>query len=514
MKNHILTVGSTLVLLGGCASTEVKEVIQTDHKASVNQINEATAKLHAAAPIILPVLNVPYLGRTSVTAISDANLPPALRSTKKKRFGTAYSYNVQMFAKLISEETGLPVDIQVPPAAQGTSARMVDLSPYPAMTLKELLEMATPQLGVDWEWDDPVLRISATQTRTYEFDKSSSASSGKMVLGKSSQSQVGTNGANSGTSGNFESELKGTTNNEADQWAEATASLRAIAGEKNVIPNKSLSLFAVTCSKACHKEVRAFMDQANSIVTRQVHLSVMEVSVATTRTGQSGVKWNVFYEKLGLGKQYLFNTPQSLVNQASAGGIGLKIIDTLVNGQPNPNGYSGSEAVFQALSASSTVVDAKPYDLMALNNESTTLGNTDQQSYVASTTVVPTGTSGNPVFSQTPGYATFGQFIQVIPTVLSGGRVIVRFGIDDTKLKQITPGANQGDIDKILLGALNFNNQAIVRSGQTLVLSGFKRKSHKLQEQGLLKGQQIGSEAGDSEMTETVIMITPTVTGS
>lgn len=514
MKKSILTLTSVAVALAGCASTEVKQAINTDYKATANQIADVTAKMQAPAPIILPTLKVPYLGRTSVIAVSDEDLPKALRSSQRRRFGTNYSYDVRSLGKMIAEETGLPVDVNVPPVAQGMAPRVVDLSPFPAMTLRELLDVAAPQLGVDWVWDKPVLRLATTFTHTYEFDKSSSSSTGKMVLGKSSQSQVGANGGNSGTSGNFESELKGTTTNDSDQWTDTANALKAIAGEKNVVPAKSLSLFAVTCSKSCHKEVKQFMDQANSTVTRQVHLSVMEVSVATTRTGQSGVKWNVFYEKLGLGKQFFINTPQSLVNQATAGGVGLKIIDTLINGQPNSNGYSGSEAVFQALSAASTVVDAKPYDLMALNNESTTLGNTDQQSYVQATTVIASGNSGTPVFSQTPGYATFGQFIQVIPTVLSGGRVIIRFGIDDTKLKQITPGANRGDIDKILLGALNFNNQAIVRSGSTLVLSGFKRKSHKLQEQGLLPGQKLGSEAGDSEITETVIMITPTVTGS
>lgn len=513
MKNPILAVGAVVAALSGCASTEVKKEIQAEYTTTVDQLNDATNKLKSQAPIILPTLQVPYLGRTSVLALSENDLPEALRSKKAKRFNTAFAYDARAFGKLISEETGLPVDVQNPPTQNGAILG-VDLSMYPAMTLKELLDVVSPQLGLDWLWDEPVLRLSTSFTRVYEFDKSSSSSKGKMLLAKASQSQVGTNGGNSGTSGNFESELKGEVTNDADQWLDASGTLKAIAGEKNVIANKSLSLFTVTCSKACHKEVKQFIDQANAIVTRQVHLSVLEVSVATTKTGQSGVKWNVFYEKLGLGKQFFLNTPQSLVNQATAGGVGLKIIDTLVNGQPNPNNYSGSEAIFQALSASSTIVDTKPYDLMALNNESTTLGNTDQQSYVQATTVVPTGTSGAPVFSQTPGYATFGQFIQVIPTVLSGGRVIIRFGIDDTKLKQITPGVNQGDIDRILLGALNFNNQAIVRSGQTLVLSGFKRRSHKLQEQGLVQGQKIGSEAGDTELTETVIMITPTVTGS
>ncbi|GAB2881230.1 hypothetical protein GCM10027277_57950 [Pseudoduganella ginsengisoli] len=506
MKNYILPLCSTILIISGCASTQVKEAIKTDYTASAQQIADATNKLQSLAPIILPVSNVPYLGRTSVAAMSDKSLPAALRSTQRRRWTTNYAFDVKTFGRMISEETGLPVDVNMPPMAQNERARTIDLSPYPAMTTKELLELALPQLGVDYEWDGTVLRLASTFTRVFEFDKSSSNAKGKMVLGKSSQSQVGTSGANSGTSGNFKSELESAITNDVDQWADTEASLKAIAGDKNVIPNKSLSVFTVTCSKTCLKEVSQFMTQANTIVTRQVHFSVMEVAIASTKTGKSAVNWNAFYQKIGATKAFSLSTPASLV-QSAAGGLGIKVIDPT-------SPMVGSDALFQALSESSTVVDSKPYDLMALNNEATTLGNTDQQSYVSATSVVPTGVAGNPVFSQTPGYVTFGQFIQVIPTVLSGGRVIIRFGLDDTKLKQITTGQKQGEIDRVLLGALNFNNQAIVRSGATLVLSGFKRKSHKLQERGLIEGQKLGSEAGDTEITETVIMITPTVTGS
>ena len=513
MKKHILIVGAISALLYGCASTEVKEEIKADKKSSEQRIAQATDNLHAPAPIILPTLKVPYLGRTSVATVNESELPQALRSTVKRSYRQKYAYDVEAFGRLITEETGLPVTVTPPPLAAGDQVRVVDLSPLPPMTTKELLDVVAPQYGVDWEWEDTVLRLSPTFTRFYDFDKSASRSAGKMTLGKSSQSQIGTNGANAGTSGNFESELKGTTENNADSWEDVGSSLRAIAGANAVVPNKSLSLFAVTCSKICHRQVKSFMATANVKVTQQVLFHVMEVSVATTRTGQSGVNWNVFYQNLGLGKQLLFSSPQSLVSQTAAGALGFRIIEPK-DANSSLGAYVGSDAVFQALSSASTVVDTKPYDLMAINNEPTTLGSTDQQSYVQATTVVPTGTSGSPVFSQTPGYATFGQFIQVIPTVLSGGRVIVRFGLDDTKLKQITPGANQGDIDRILLGALNFNNQAIVRSGSTLVLSGFKRKNHKLEERGLIQGQQLGSEAGDTDITETIIMITPTITGS
>jgi hypothetical protein len=101
----------------------------------------------------------------------------------------------------------------------------------------------------------------------------------------------------------------------------------------------------------------------------------------------------------------------------------------------------------------------------------------------------------------------------VIPTVLPGGKIIIRFGIDDTKLKQLVTASRQGEIDKILLGGLNYNTKAILSAGSTLILSGFKRRTSTLNEQGILANQKLGSEAGNVDTTETIIMVTPILAG-
>ncbi|WP_395398640.1 hypothetical protein ACHMW6_00335 (plasmid) [Pseudoduganella sp. UC29_106] len=197
--------------------------------------------------------------------------------------------------------------------------------------------------------------------------------------------------------------------------------------------------------------------------------------------------------------------------QPGAGLIGLNILNP-VGGTDRMN---GTAAIFSAISTASKIVDVKPYALMAINNEASTLANTDEQTYVQQTTITPTsGTNGQVLFSQIPGYVTYGQLIQVIPKVLPGGRVMVRFGIDDTKLKNLIQATKQGDIDKPLLGGLNFLNKSVIQSGGTLILSGFKRKVSKATDQGLFAKQTMGSEVGDTDYTETVIMMTPVLEGS
>lgn len=511
MNTKKTLLAGAVVLLAGCASTEVKENVSRDYNAVEKQMAVARERLASPAPIILPMLNKPYLGLTSMAKRDPTTeLPRVLRSSKRVKFSTQFLLNAEGLGRLISEETGLPVKVAALPVDTSNKQpeKVVDLSPLPPMEWQQFLNTVLPPLGLDWDWADGVLRLDASFGRVYHFAKAPSTTRASMQLGKTSQSSAGTT-ANTGTSGNFSSKLDSSSDSTSDPWAEAYASLKAIAGDKNVQESRTLGFYRVNCSKACHKEVKDYIDQANHIMQQQVMLRIVELTVSTTSTGQSGVNWNMVYQSVSKKYGFSFGSPQSLVSSA-AGSLGMNIF-TPIEGTAN---HVDVSALFTALSAASKVVDAKPFDLIALNNEPTTLANTDQQTYVQQTTVVPTGTSGTPVFSQVPGYVTFGQLIQVTPTVMPGGRISVSFGLDDTKLKKIISASKQGDIDKVLLGGINFKNHAIIKSGSTLILSGFKRKTASFSEQGLIEKQQLGSESGDTDMTETIIMITPYLAGS
>jgi type II secretory pathway component GspD/PulD (secretin) len=217
----------------------------------------------------------------------------------------------------------------------------------------------------------------------------------------------------------------------------------------------------------------------------------------------------VLYQQVAGKYGVSFSTPSSLVNN-DAGAIAFNIL----NPAGAHKGFNGSQAIFEALSAATHVIEAKPFDILAINNEPTTLSNINQQTFIASTTVVPTGISGTPVYTQNPGYATYGQLIQISPTILPQQKVMVRFGIDDTKLKQLIVSNQPGGMDKVLLGGLTYQTKAILNIGSTLILSGFKVKTSTLNEQGLLSEQRMGSEAGVLDSTETIIMITPYLAGN
>lgn len=506
--------------LAGCASTEVKTVVQSELRAAQGDIASArqTFSADAGLPIVLPSLRTPYFDGNSVALVPSAKaLPPILQSTSPFHMKTSGSISVGMLARSLSEETGLAVISDTPgralpePGRERASVKMVDVAALPPMPLKQFLNVVTAALGVDWEWHDNTLHLLSSVTRTYQISNTASSSKGNMKLGKTSTAQAGASGAgNSGSNGSFSSTMDGEISSEADPWTELETSIKGIAVNGQVVRDRALGLFVVSCSKACHQQVKEFVDTANHIMTQQVLFHIVEMTVETSSKGQSGINWNVLYQQVAGKYGVSFSTPTSLVN-GDAGALAFNILNPRSG---VPKGFDGSQAIFEALSAATRVIEAKPFDILAINNEPTTLSNINQQTYTASTTVVPTGISGTPVYTQNPGYATYGQLIQISPTILPQQKVMVRFGIDDTKLKQLIVSNTPGGVDKVLLGGLTYQTKAILNIGSTLILSGFKVKTSTLNEQGMLSEQRLGSEAGALDSTETIIMITPYLAGS
>lgn len=507
---------AAIAALTGCASTDVKREVKADKAAVSSDIAQAKATYSAEIkkPILLPALQTPYFnGQSVATAPDRASLPPQLQSGRQFHLNTQGTMTAQALARAISEETGLAVIVDQPQKQQGDAKsqpiKTVDVSALPKMPIQQFLNVTTAALGIDWDWTDGALHLTPTVSRTYHVSNTTSTSKGTMKLGKAGMTQAGASSGSNGASGTFSSQLEGEITNDSDPWADMEATIKSIAGAENVVRGRTLGVFVVKCSKGCHKQVKEFVDTANHIMTQQVLFHIVEMTVETSSKGQSGINWNVLYRQVANKYSVSFGSPTSLAS-SNAGNIAFNILNPNGSG----HGFDGSSAIFDALSAATHVVEAKPFDLLAINNEPTTLSNINQQTFTASTTVVPTGISGTPVYTQNPGNVTYGQLIQILPTILPDQKVIIRFGIDDTKLKSIVASATPNGIDRVSMGGLSYQTKAVLKIGSTLILSGFKVKTSTFNEQGILPNQRLGSEAGALDSTETIIMITPYLAGA
>lgn len=504
------------VAIAGCASTEVVEGTQNAHDDAREQIAQAESLANdmTNAPILLPMQEYPYLPKKSLPRGSfKAELPPILRSLTAVHYSQPGLLTIQGFARLVAEEFKVSVKVDDTTAPSANSNNVVpeikvDLSSLPAMPRAELVTTVTRLLGTDWDWQDGTLLIQPAFTRSYPVASSPASTESKVRSGKQSTTTAGVSGGTGGgTGGNFSNELTAGSDSKLDAWKDLESALTRIAGEKNVVPGKSFNMVTVTCPKACHKIVKQFIDNVNHSLNQQVLLMVKEVTVASTQTGESGIDWNLVYRNMLDGNKYrlLLSGPSSLVSD-KAGLIQNIFVPTDVN---NPSTIDGTSLLVRAMSGASKFVDVKPYSQLVVNNDTTTLTNTDQQSYTQSFTVVPsTVLGGAPQYVGNPGYATFGQILQVSPTILPDGNIRMSFSLDDTS-GNVNKGTGQGVPDSVLSSTVGVNTRFIVKPGSTLVLSSFKRIKNRSNNQGLLAGQKLGSESGSQDVTETVILVTP-----
>lgn len=509
----------SIAMLGGCASTEVTTKIEKDYASAAAKLASAKDSL-SNRPIILPESPYPYLGKkSSQLTESTEELPRIIRDKGVVKFKQK-ALTADEFGRLITEETGVPVKVlvdsknnQIVNVDGKNTLKKVEVSTLPPMPVRQLLSTVAPQFGLDWDYYDGAIHLESSFRKNYQISFSPSSSRSKLNLGKTSNSQTGAGAGNNGMSGNFSSAMESTIEGDLKPIDDFKSTLAAIAGSPdNVYINASVGLASVNCSKDCHNAVKKFIDQANFLLTQQVLLRVNEITVSSTAQGQSGVDWNLVYQQAmasGKGYSLIFGSPASVVSN-TAGAITTNIVTPAGK---LPDHFDGSKLLFKAISQASKVIENKPYDLIAQQNESVTLSNMDQKAYVESTSVVPTGVGGTPVYSQKLGYATYGQLIQITPTILPSGKINIRFGIDDTKIKNLVLASAQGDTDKLTLGGLKFTTKATLRVGSTLILSGFKVTQSNTDNNGLFAGQRVGSSAGTDTVTETIILITPFLTG-
>lgn len=532
---------AVLIALSGCASTPVMEAANKAHKDVTDQIDQANASTDRLtnAPILLPESSVPYLPRKSAPRGSfKAELPAAMRSNKLVHFAAQGQLTAQQFARLLAEEFKMSVKAELElaspsektaseavatdknaaeknanekltPEKQFAQAPRLDISSIPPMPLLELVNTATRLLGTDWDWQDGTLLIQRSFTRTYDVNLSQETTNeAKAKLGKTGNSQTGGATGNTGAAGSFNSEVLTNTEYKSVPWDDLVNSLTQIAGPKNVVAGRYFNKVTVTCDKACHRIVKQFIDNGNHSATQQVLLRVQEITVETTLGGDSGVDWNLVYRTVLDNRKfnYTLSTPTSLVGS----GAGAVAAIFQPANPAAPGGAEGSSFIAKAISTASKTIDVKPYSTLVGNNETATLGNLAQQSYVQSFSITPSTVVGSqPIITANSAYVSFGQFIQVRPTILPDGSIKVSFTLDDSTGKVNKGDSSKGVTDEVLMNAINGSTRIITRPGSTMVVASIKRITHRSSAQGLLVDQQMGSESGTKSATETIILVTP-----
>ncbi|NRO98850.1 PilN family type IVB pilus formation outer membrane protein [Paraburkholderia sp. NMBU_R16] len=387
-----------------------------------------------------------------------------------------------------------------PPGAAGVRApSFAEAAPvhiaYTKGTLRGLLDIAAARFGIYWKYADGSIVFFYTDTRVYQVvsipgdskldtnvvsgaSNNGGASSGGGAIPISSAplgAGATTSGAGSQPSVTSQNSDNIAMNAQLSVYNGLQAAVKAMLSPVgSVIIAPATGSITVTDTPDVLARVGEFMEQQNQVLARQVLVNVTVLSVTLSASDSYGINWSAVYQALGT-KFGITSTFSSLVtgaNQFSA---------TVIT--PSSRA-SATNAVISALSQQGTVRRKTSASVTTLNDQPVPVQVAEQTGYLAQISTTATLNVGTQT-SLTPGTVTTGFNMTLLPHILNDGTVMMQFYTNISSLASLTNFTSGGETIQLpTVDTRNFLQRVAVKSGQTLVISGYEGTDEQGNRQG------------------------------
>lgn len=514
-----------------------------------------------------------WFGAKTVPLAPDADLPSAFNKRVTMLFPGRV--NISTVAERITNVTGVPVrvkpDVFMPAtslmpqgAAQGmlaaaaapvpgqpvpNPAQPMAMAPNPAAMgsavgaglmaaagyanemevnyvgdLAGFLNLASARFGINWEYRDGAIQFYRLVTKTFSVKANPGSSKFNTSIGKSGGTQAGATGGSvtNSSSSTFNSNMSVDTTSDFSVWDNIAKQFDAVkSGVGRYAIAQSTGSVTAMDTKEVIDEMGKIIDHENAILSKQVMVKVEVMSVAMDNGDEFGLDWSLVYSKLSsLTPQWTLKS-QSIgsLTSAEAGSLGIQVVAPVTNDNSLTQRLTGSQALFKALNTIGRANTEIKNTVSTMNRQAVPVALTDQDTYLASTTPGVASTSGGAsgLPGLTPGMVTTGYLMNIQPTVQENDAVMLKFSLDLSTLKKLGiistgSGATQQSIQTPSVSGTQMQNQFGVRSGETLVLTGFERSIGQYDKRTLAEGASIGlggSISGKRTREAILILITP-----
>lgn len=374
--------------------------------------------------------------------------------------------------------------------------------------LAGLLDNLTDKLNLSWRWDGSSIQIYRYATKMFRLNALAGIAQVNASL-NTAASTTGGGGSGASTS-SAQSATSGQTTTMSDVtaiWADVGSALQSSLspkGKMSMIP--SAGTITVTDTPDVLNQMENQIKEFNQIYSKQVLLNIQVYQVENTDSDNYGIDWSSVWSfaggKWGIGVSTNGNNTDTSGQTFTLTGSGGSLV-------------SGS-AIVEALSKAGKTSLVTSGSVISLNGQTVPLNVSREKAYVASAETTVSGDSGVSSSSITPGVVTEGFAMNFTPRVTDNNTVIMRYTVDLSSIEEIvnfTSGTSTVQLPQRLVR--NFMQNVSVKSGQTLVLTGFQ------QVQGTDTSSGVGSpfawflggkKAAESTNRTIVIIVTPYIT--
>ncbi len=301
-----------------------------------------------------------------------------------------------------------------------------------------------------------------------------------------------------------------------DLWENIEKSIQSMISEgAEMTTDQSNGTITLTGTPTDIRKVAKFVNEQNIRLSRQVAISVKVLQVNVSNNDQYGLDLNAAFK----GNDRIKNL--GLAGAGSA--LGADIAKNL-----NMNIVSGSwdlDVAIQALSTQGTTNLITSGTVTTLNNKPAPIQVVKTQNYISEITKTNSGSdsSSYDISTETEEIET-GFTLDVLPRILEHGRLMLMFNLtlsDLIELQKVDLSGDTGDdetsgqyIQNPIIETRGFTQEVAMKSGDTLILSGYERVETTANKTGVGSAENSllgGSATANKSRSILVIMLTPVV---
>ncbi|EDF5515140.1 PilN family type IVB pilus formation outer membrane protein [Salmonella enterica] len=401
-------------------------------------------------------------------------------------------------------QMGNTVTAPVPRAGSEATLRGV----YWKGALDGFLDNITTRLGLSWRYEEGRIVIYYLDTRNFPvlFMDSQAGFTSKTVSGTTSSTGSSGGGSSGGISGDNNTSQSTDMAIKSNLYGDVSATVKAMLTPGVGRMNLSAGVLTVTDTSRVLSQIGRYIDDRNRELNRQVVLNVQIYSVESRRSDQLGIDWDAV---LSLGSvKATFTNAFTSANDAIASG-GAMIVD---------GKGAGTKALVKALSEQGNVSVATQSSSLTTNLSAVPIQVALQQDYISDVTSEQTANVGSSI-SSTRSTITTGFNMTVLPYLMpASSSMQLQFSVnmsDDPTMRTV-PQGEKSSVELMKTRLKTFTQRVNMKSGQTLILSGYEQLNNTADHQGVGSSRFFGLGGGSSgaqNRTQLVMFVTPIILG-
>lgn len=376
-------------------------------------------------------------------------------------------------------------------------------------TLEEALNLMSSKANISWKWNGSSIEVYRFETKNYSLSALAGKTSTSANVSMAGSSTSGGAGAGTTTVANSNGVVR---TSEITTWEDVKAYLITLTSKDGKIAvMESSGIITIKDTPMVQASVEKAMKELNDSLGKQIFMDVKIYAVTMSDADNYGLDWNLAWAQAagkyginlgGSGAGVNTSSPVSIATMISSGS------------------FAGTTATLKALSSIGKTTVVNEFTVSTLNGQTTPIGNTTKQDYVKQVKVTVTGAGSEATTSVevTPDSVYDGLNMSVTPKLQKDmDKILLEYALTLNTIDDMSQTYTDSTGNKVTLPKTSIKNilqRSALRSGQTLILSGFKQNTAKIQNDGVGSAsfQGLGgSRNAGSTSQYLVITVTPYV---